>query len=193
MTTPSRFDLEANAELDRAEAERVDVARARAEKWLPWATALTALIATVSFIKGPESIDKLESWAPGWIGGLIVLGLVLLGAALYVFYAAAFGDPFNRELLDRQPIVGLHARLVEYRRDADKKAHVNMRNGISLTVVGVLCVVIATGLTWIARPGDSASTKATCVFDGDTVVVGVSGASLSVTDLGEGFTIAPCP
>ncbi len=192
MTQLSRLDLEANKELDLAEKARVKTARSRAEKWLPWNTALVGLIATVTIVKGADEFSKLETWAQLTTGSLIVLGLALLGAGLFRFYSAAFGDPFNRELIERQPIETLHVRLIDHRRRADENAHDDLRTGIGLTIVGVLFVVIATGISWFGI-ADGSGTKATCVFEDGAVIVGVTGSSIDVKELAEGFTIGACP
>ena len=64
--TASRDDLEAAALLDRNEANRLQLVRTRAEKWLGGLTALTGLVTTVLVIKGPQSTaDIATSWKIG--------------------------------------------------------------------------------------------------------------------------------
>jgi hypothetical protein len=79
--------------LERNEDARLDLVRARAEKWVAGVGALSGVLATGLVIKGPDDATRVVL---GWrivAAGLIGLAVGLLAYATFRAYRAAFGEP----------------------------------------------------------------------------------------------------
>lgn len=83
---------EAKARTEIAHSQ-LDNARKSAEGWRNGVAALLGLIATVSILKGPESIEGLPNPQKGLVGIFIGLALFLAVVATVRATKAAFGDP----------------------------------------------------------------------------------------------------
>ena len=151
--TPSRDDLEAAALLDRNEANRLQLVRSRAEKWLGGLTALTGLVTTVLVIKGPQSTaDIATSWKIA-VGSLIALALAVLAFGTFRAYQSAYGDPGRLDEVSSQPVTDLAVRLARKRNEAAAAAQAHLRHAVFATLAAVALLAVAIGLTWFAPPG----------------------------------------
>ncbi|MDQ3764496.1 MAG: hypothetical protein M3460_23935 [Actinomycetota bacterium] len=90
---PSRADLDAAEQLQRNESQRLELVRARAEKWTGGLTALTGLLAAVLVGKAPQNIQATTTPVRVSAGILLGLALAALVFATYRAYQAAYGDP----------------------------------------------------------------------------------------------------
>lgn len=160
---PSRDDLDAATLLDRNEANRLQLVRTRAEKWLGGLTALTGLVTTVLVIKGPQSIaDIATSWKIA-AGSLIALALAVLVFGTYRAYQSAYGDPGRLDEVKSQPVTGLAVRLAGKRNEAAAAAQTHLRHAVIATLAAVALLAVAIGLTWFAPPAPKAASSSLCI------------------------------
>jgi hypothetical protein len=188
----SRLDFSTQREVTEAEGKRLSTARTRAEKWIPGVTALAGLLTTVLVLKGPESVSKLDTTTRTLIAVLLGIALVLLIAAIRSAYSAAFGSESNPEEVPRQPVSGLHARVLRARRSAEATAKKRLGVAITLTVSGVLFIAAAVALSWFPLQQAQPEGERVCVLLDGEPVVEVAGSSLAVKEQQEGYTIGPC-
>lgn len=191
-TQPHLLDVEALAEIDQSNLERVKIARARAEKWIAGLTALVGLTGTVVVIKGPDSITKVTAGARVAIATLLVAAFFALAFATYQAYRAAFDDPEHPESVPREPLDGLHGRLLNARVAAESRSVKYLSQAIQATFIGIAFIVTAIGVSWFSLASSSGSTS--CVYGrGPEVLLKVEGAALSISELERGLEIRPCP
>jgi hypothetical protein len=185
------LDLAAVSELDEAEKTRVATIRARAEKWIAGLTALMGLFATVLLVKGPESVTKLEGWAKFLIALAFGTALVLLILATRAAYSAAFGDPTAPENMARQPLVGVHARLLRRRRVVESKARRSLGTALTQTTWAVVFLAIGVAIAWFA-PEKQPSGGSVCLKDANGVLVAKIPSTTVTLESGESLTVEPC-
>jgi len=171
--------------------KRLDIARAKAEKWVGAVTALTGLVGVVTIVKGADAAKDLSKETRAtvalWLGGsfvLLVLGVLLI-------YAAAYGNPFITDKVERQPPEGLRERvLAQVQRDS-RVSRSLLGLGLLSVVAGLCALLFASYATWVP-PDSTGSSKSVCLFVDGTVVASVNGSSLDVNKL-NGAEVGPCP
>jgi hypothetical protein len=148
--TPDRRDLDAKEQLERNEAQRLELVRSRAEKWIGGIGALTGVLATAIIIRGSTDATKIVL---GWriAAALAVAGaIILLAAATYHAYQAAYGDPGKLDEIKPEPLNGLHDRLQQARRDTAKRAQQKIARAIQLAFAAIALIAAANAITWFA-------------------------------------------
>jgi hypothetical protein len=191
-TQPDLLDVLALAEIDQSNLERVKIARARAEKWIAGLTALVGLTGTAVVIKGPDSIAKVSEGARAGIATLLVGAFISLAYATFQAYRAAFGDPTHPESIPREPLNGLHGRLLNARIDAESRSVKHLGQAIQATFIGIALIITAIGVSWFSL-APSSGAASTCVYGrGPEVLMEVDGV-LSISELERGLEIRPCP
>jgi hypothetical protein len=191
--TASREDLEASALLDRNEANRLQLVRTRAEKWLGGLTALTGLVTAVLVIKGPQSTtDIATSWKVA-AGTLIAASLAVLVFGTYRAYQSAYGDPGRINEVNPQPLTGLADRLARARNKAAASAQAHLGHAVIATLVAVALLAAAIGLTWFAPPAPKTASSSVCIFVHGKVVAMLASDSVTLKTLTPGTELRRCP
>ena len=191
--TASRDDLEAATLLDRNEANRLQLVRTRAEKWLGGLTALTGLVATVLVIKGPQSTaDIATSWKIA-AGSLIAAALAVLVFGTFRAYQSAYGDPGRLHEVSSQPVTGLAVRLAVARNQAAAAAQAHLRHAVFATLAAVALLATAIGLTWFAPPAPKTASSSVCILVHGNVIAKLASDSVTLKTLSSGTELRPCP
>jgi uncharacterized integral membrane protein len=141
---------EAVQALAKSELQRV---RAAAEKYQAGLAGLFALIATVTVIKGQESIHDLDLWAQLLIGLLILSALAAAVTGALMAMRAAFGP------LDMQPITGRPNELIDWQQVEVATAIDKVRSARRLTIASVALIGAAIVVTWLPKAAASSSIK----------------------------------
>lgn len=147
----ARSDREWAERARELEFTRLPELRRQAEGWRAGLTGLTALLAVLFVLKGRDDLDRLPGWARGTATGLLLASFVLLAAGSLLAVRAAHGVPGERILLGGQALRRWTEREVARVTRALDGAAV-------CCVLGVLLVVAAVVLTWLAA--DPAATAA---------------------------------
>jgi hypothetical protein len=191
--TPSRDDLEAAALLDRNEANRLQLVRTRAEKWLGGLTALTGLVTTVLVIKGPQSAaDIVTSWKIA-AGSLIALALAVLIFGTFRAYQSAYGDPGRLDEVSSQPVMGLAVRLANKRNEAAAVAQAHLRHAVFATLAAVALLAAAIGLTWFAPLAPKTASSSVCILVHGNVIAELASDNVTLKTLSPGTELRRCP
>jgi hypothetical protein len=185
---PDPLDLDAAEELHHNENARLQLVRARAEKWIGGVSALTAVLATALVIKGPEDATLIVF---GWrIGAAVALGgaIILLALGTYRAYRAAFGQPSALREISPTPLTGLHNRLTQARRVAADDALRDLRTAIRAVFGAIALIAAAVAITWFATepPGSL------CVYVRSQLVARLSANVTVARNISAGTTIQPC-
>jgi hypothetical protein len=156
-------DLEQLAELDALDESELDRVRSAADKWKTGLTAMLALIATVSVVKGRDSFTTLSVQTQHRI--VVIIGAALLAATVAALLAmrAAYG-PMRRELI--KP----NEQLRNLRLRAAADARKDIRAARRLTVLSVVLLALAIGVTWWAK--DITPAMVTITKSDDSTVCG---------------------
>lgn len=191
--TVGPLDFKAQADIQALSESRATNARTRAEKWVAGLTSLTGVLTTVLVLKGPESVTKLSPDTRAAVAWAFAAALGSLIGGIFFAYSAAFGNVFDLSKLRMEDVDGLHARLQIQRAKAEKEANRWLRFAIILTVLGVACVAAGVRLSWFDVPAAADEAQAICIstVDGE-IVAKVPGDSISVTELGIGFSVKAC-
>jgi hypothetical protein len=191
--TASREDLDAAALLNRNEANRLQLVRARAEKWLGGLTALTGLLGAVLVIKGPQSTaDIATSWKVA-VGLLIATALAALVFGIYRAYQSAYGDPGRLDEVSTQPLTGLAARVAIARNKAAADAQAHLSHAVTATLAAVALLATAIGIIWFA-PQDLKTTSSTvCIVVNGKTIVKLGSDNLTLKTLSPGTELRRCP
>lgn len=185
---PDPLDLDAAEQLERNEAGRLNLVRARAEKWIAGISALGGLLATVLVVKGRDSItDITPLWRVVVAGGL-ALALVVAAYATYRAYQAAFGTPGALAEINPLPLAGLHGRLAAARRATAIAALGNLKAAVVAIFVAIALIAAAVGVTWFA-PTRGTPNDSTCVYSQGHLVAQLAGPSIAVRKSAPGATI----
>jgi len=192
--TPDPLDLDAEAQLQQNEDARLQLVRARAEKWIGAIGALTGVLATALVIKGPDDATRL---AVGWrVAAAVALGVAisLLAFATYRAYRAAFGQPDALSEIRTIPLTGLHNRLRKARKATADDALRDLGDAMQAVFAAIALIAGAVAITWFA-PTDTAAkpTGTLCIYAGGELVARLSATSIAVNTTAAGTTIRPCP
>jgi hypothetical protein len=141
------------------EFDQLAGARKQAEGWRTGLTGLTALLAAVTIIKGPQSLSELDTWARWVVVGLLLAAFVLLVIGSLVATRAASGDPGDEIFLDGDAL-----RDWMYREA--KSVGGDIRLARAAMVVGLSALALATGLTWMGPRATPARTLVTVEVNG---------------------------
>lgn len=186
---PTQGDLDTEDLLKENDASLLSDIHGRAEKWAGGLTALTGLLSTALFIKGPTGILDVPEPFRVSVALLIVAALILLIIATLYIYSAAYGAPTRLRTLDRQ-LPGLQLRFILARERAGNRVLRYMQIAVGLTLVGIALLFGATMLTWFAESGSTGGKAGVCIeADGITVKLG----ELQAVDGRQQLTIVPCP
>lgn len=147
-------DLREMAELDTLDESELARVRAAADKWKTGLAALLGLIATVSVVKGRDSFKTLDIGTQHGI--IILLGVALVAAAIAALSAmrAAYG-PLVRKTL------GANEQLRNLRLTAAEDARRDLRHARRLSVLVLLLLAAAVGITWWGEEPTPAMVKVT--------------------------------
>jgi len=191
--TASREDLEAATLLDRNEANRLQLVRTRAEKWLGGLTVLTGLVTTVLVIKGPQSTtDIATSWKVA-VGLLIAAALAVLVFGTYRAYQSAYGDPGRLNEVPSQPLTGLAVRFATARNKTAADAQAHLSHAVIATLAAVALLATAIGLTWFAPPAPKTASSSVCLFVGGKMIAQLASDSVTLKTLALGTELRRCP
>jgi hypothetical protein len=188
----SREDHEAAAVLEQNEINRLPLVRTRAEKWLGGLTALTGLFGTALIIKGPQSTADISTPWRVAVALLIVLAFTLLLFGTYRAYQSAYGDPGRLDQMRAQPLTGLAERLTAARRRAAAAAQAHVRDAVTATLVAVVLLATAIGITWFAPAGAKTNQKSVCLVVGGEKIAELVGDSVTVRTLSSGTELRHC-
>ena len=190
--TASREDLEASALLDHNEANRLQLVRARAEKWLGGLTALIGLVTTVLIIKGPQSTaDIATSWKIA-VGLLIAAALTVLVFGTYRAYQSAYGDPGRLDEVNSQPVTGLAVRLAAARERAAADAQAHLSHAVIATLAAIALLATAIGITWFAPPAPKTASSSVCILVHGKMIAQIAADSLTLKTLSPGTELRRC-
>lgn len=184
--------MEASALLDRNEANRLQLVRTRAEKWLGGLTALTGLVGAVLVIKGPQSTaDIATSWRAA-VGLLIAAALACLMFGTYRAYQSAYGDPDRLDEVNTQPLTGLAGRLAKARKRAAKDAQAHFRHAVIATLAAVALLATAIGITWFAPAPPTRGASSVCILVNGKMIAKFAGDSVALRSLSPGTELRRC-
>lgn len=191
--TPDPLDLDADEQLQHNEDARLQLVRARAEKWIGGISALTAVLATALVIKGPDDATKIVL---GWrivAAAAVGLAIILLALATYRAYRAAFGRPNALSEITRIPLTGLHNRLTRARKAAADDALHDLGAAIRATFAAIALIATAVAITWFAPTTNATNpTGSLCIYARDQLVARLSANTIAVNATSPGTTIKPC-
>jgi hypothetical protein len=190
---PDPLDLDAAEQLQHNEDARLQLVRARAEKWIGGISALTALLGTTLVIKGPDDATKIIL---GWrIAAAAALGtaIILLALATYRAYQAAFGQPNALREITPIPLTGLHSRLTQARKAAADDALRDLGAAIRDAFAAIALIAAAVAITWFAPANNAAKPAGSlCIYARDQLVTRLSASTITVKTTLPGTTIKPC-
>ena len=188
----SRLNRLAHEELQRATADRVKTARARAEKWVGGLTAITGLLGVVFVVEGPDA-TKIDEDSLVVVAALFGLSLALLALATLRMYQAAFGRASTEDQVPMSPAETVFERLFKAREKAATDIRDRLKAGIFWALLGIASAAAGIIVTWFAPEPAGSATSFTCVFDVDgTEVARFPGKTLEVTSIGEATSVGPC-
>lgn len=139
---------------DDLEFEQLANARKLAEGWRTGLASITALLAAVTIIKGPDSITQLSVWARYVVVGLLLIAFILLIAGSLTATRAASGNPGEEIFLDGEALRGwtfTEARSIQ---------HAIMR-AARLMLIGLGALALGIGLSWLGQRDSSAESLIT--------------------------------
>jgi hypothetical protein len=132
---------------DEQQFKQLANAQASAANWRNGLIALTALLATVTIIKGPENASDMSSG--GRLAVAILLGIafvvLLLGSGLAMY--AAYGFPDRDKLLTGES-------LRDWTASEARKSRKRMIGAAASFFLAVLLVGVAIGVTWFDDGAD---------------------------------------
>jgi hypothetical protein len=193
---PDPLDLDAAEQLQHNEDARLQLVRARAEKWIAGVGALTAVLATALVIKGPDDATQITlGWRIATAAAIaIAAAIALLALATYRAYQAAFGQPDTLREIKTIPLTGLHNRLTQARRDAADDALRDLGAAVRAVFAAIALIAAAVATTWFAPTDTTAkSAGSVCIYARGQLVARLSASIIAVKDIAVGTTIKPCP
>jgi hypothetical protein len=136
---------------------QLDGARRQAEGWRNGLTGLTALLAAVTIVSGPDNVDGLALTTRTVVVALLGAGFAALVAGSLMAVRAAHGAPTRIYL--KGPA------LKAWTRDEVRRIGVLIRWAGVLLIVGLLAVAASVGVTWLASPADVRPTVRVVTID----------------------------
>lgn len=137
-------------DLEALAAEQLDSVRRTAENWRTGLAGLLALVATILFLKGPDSISKLESWVRWSLSTMLVICLGIALAAAWLALRAAFGTPRVVDVAEIEREGGVKP----YRAGLARRAVEHLNWSKRLTVSAAVILSAVTVLYWNAPLAD---------------------------------------
>lgn len=190
---PDPQDLDAAEQLHHNEDARLQIVRARAEKWIGGVGALTGVLGTVLVIKGPDDATHITLAWRIVSAVMLATAIGLLALATYRAYRAAFGKPNALSEISAIPLTGLHKRLEEARRTEAADALRDLGAAIRSVFIAVALIAAAVGVTWFAPPKNPAPTRSSlCMYARDQLVARLDTDALAVKQTTPGTTVKPC-
>jgi hypothetical protein len=190
--TANRDDLEAAALLDRNEANRLQLVRTRAEKWLGGLAALTGLVGAALVIRGSQSTaDIATSWKVA-VGLLIAAALALLVFGTYRAYQSAYGDPGRLDEVNPQPLTGLAVRLAAARNKAAADAQAHLSHAVIATLAAVVLLATAIAITWFS-PAPNTAPGSVCILVDGKMIAKLASDSVALKTLSPETELRACP
>jgi len=190
-------DVAAAKEIGDFRAAQLGRLQGRAEKWIGGLTAITGLLTAAVVVKGPEDFGKLSEGRQDWIVALLVIGGIFLGLGIILAYRAAHGDPFGRDQLeqfetgDSPRVTGAAAAWRLAVASSTASARTSLQKAVIATVLGVLVLAGAIGLTWLSPEAKASDEAGSICVRGDRDEVTAIDALPSVK--GGSLTVVPCP
>ncbi len=189
-------DVAASGKIAEFRAGQLERLQGRAEKWIGGMTAITGLLTTAIVIKGPENFGKLSDARQALIVLLLVAGALALAVGVYNGYAAAHGDPFGQDALDRfadldhPRVTGAADAWVGAVSSAISDARRSLKVAVTSTLVGFLVLGAAVVVTWTSEEEASATNEdGVCILNDDGEAVEVD----DLPSLSDGsLTLVPC-
>ncbi len=155
-----------NVKAEEARDEQLTRAREASKNWGQTIATLLGVFATVAFIKGPESLDKVPGDDAYGVAALIAVAGVAAALAVYLAAIGAQGTPKQIKNLDGW-------RLKNRSKDEARSVAVKLRTSRTLALVAAASLLGAMGAAWLASlSARGGATK------GETLVV-VSGGVLT--------------
>ncbi|MFK5690928.1 hypothetical protein ACI3EY_14825 [Ornithinimicrobium sp. LYQ92] len=185
-------DLDTEQKLQSHRVTVLKSARQLAKSWLGISSTLTALVAVVAILKGPESIADVSQVGRWGIAVVVTVAYLLLAAGTYLLYRAAYGDAGEATTIQTGSIAGLHGRYLAALEEQSVVVRRHLVRGLRLVSAGALLVLLATLTLWFPAATTPSEEKATCVDVGSERAVRLIGDSIEVDSVSEGVTIAPC-
>jgi hypothetical protein len=192
----------ADAAVTSAVSDQLTQTRTAADNWQKGLAGLVTLLAAVLFIKGKDTIDKLNhDWQ-------IALAVALLIAALFAvigsfrLFSAAYGEPTETELATIRD-EGLYVWNTERAADAAR----SLRDGQYLWVLTLVFFALAVAISWfgegpaktaafqILNPAANACGDLQAADNGQFKIVqdSTSSAIVSKSDLAALKVVKECP
>jgi hypothetical protein len=192
-----------NLEAEKVRHEQLTRTREAAKNWGQTIATLLGVFATVAFIKGPESLDKVPSNNAYAVAALI--GAAGIAAALAVYLAAigAQGTPKQVRNFDGW-------RLKNRTQDEAGSVARKLRASRALALVAAVTLLGAMGAAWLASlSARSGATKGETLLvvtsagvptcgtlvrgDDDKLVLKVGEDSIQLDDVGQVVKVESCP
>lgn len=154
VPTPSDATAEEAARVEAYLDGVLESTRKAADSWKTGVGGLLALATALLFLKGPDSIVKIDQ---GWarvIAAMAVLALLVTVAGEWQLMAAAYGDPKHIAAAEIERLGGMLGLRMKLAEDAYRALNL----GRVLALIGLSFFVVATLLYWFAPSASSAKT-----------------------------------
>lgn len=190
----TQADFDTYKKLLERDLDQAATLQGRAKAWLPALTAIAALAATVTILKGPEAAKDLNPDMRTTVAFMVTAALILLIAGLVFAYRAAFGSPVDLKKLDVARITGLYERYVEQLETERVSVGQSFGAGLFATIAGTALLFGAQALTWFPPATEDNSTSYCLNLDSENppTQVKVDADSIDMSKLADGVTIANC-
>jgi hypothetical protein len=165
---PTQAQLEEEEALQKAAQSQLTDVRKAADSWRTGLGALIALVATIFFIKGRESVFDISV---GWRWILAIVLVAAFCAAIYAAWAAmraAFGE---YEVVEWDEVLA-EGGWASYQASVAESAVAHLENAQKATILSLIGLVLAVLLTWFAPKPAAAETIASVTTRDNTVVCG---------------------
>ena len=185
---PTEAGLEEEDALQKAAESQLADVRKAADSWKTGLAALTALVATIFFIKGRESVFEISL---GWRWVLAIVLVIAFGAAIYGAWEAMRAAYGEYETVAWDEVLA-EGGWVSYQGSIAESAISHLKKAQLATIASLIGMVAAVLITWFADE-PARSTKARVTVTGNKVVCGklvggiARGASIKI----EGFERIP--
>ena len=191
--TPDPLDLDAARQLEQNKAARLQLIRARAEKWIAGATALSGTLGVVLVVKGRDTVTNMPLAWRAATAATLTAAFALLAFGMFRAYQAAYGTPGRLEEVNPIPLTGLHSRLLEAREIAAARALNDVAAATKTVAAAIALVMLGVAITWFAPTRTTASNKTICLYYGANFVTELATDSAALRRSATGATVSPCP